>query len=96
MVITATIHNYSVKRILVDQGSSTDILYSDAAASIGIKKTDLKPHEGRLIGYSGKHVLVEGLIRLKVTLDTWPAMVDLDVDFLVVDTSNTAYNAIMG
>ena len=96
MVITATIHNYSVKRILVNQGSSTNILYSDAATSIGIKKVDLKPHEESLIGFCGKHVPIEGLIRLRVTLGTWPAMVDMDVDFLVVDTLNTAYNVIMG
>ena len=96
MVITATIHNYLVKQILVDQGSSTDILYSDTITSIGIRKANLKPHEGSLIGFSGKHVPVEGLIRLRVTLGTWPAVVDVDVNFFVVDTSNMAYNAIMG
>ena len=70
MVITATIHNYSVKQILVDQGSSVDILYSNAVASMGIKKADLKPHDGSLIGFFGKHVPVEGLIRFRVTLGT--------------------------
>ena len=96
MVIIATIHNYSVKRILVDQGSSADILYSAIAASIGIKKSNLKPHEGSLIGFSRKHVPIEGLIRLRVTLGTWSAMVDMDVDFLMVDAPNTTYNVIMG
>ena len=61
-----------------------------------IKKVDLKPHKGSLIGFSGKHVPIEGLIRLRVTLGTWPAVVDMDIDFLVVDTPNTMYNAIMG
>ena len=73
-----------------------DILYNDAAASMGVKKVNLKPHEGSLIGFSGKHVPVEGLIRLRVTLGTWPAVVDMDVDFLVVDTPNTTYNVILG
>ena len=41
---------------------------------MGIKKANLKPHEGSLIGFSGKHVPVEGLIRLRVTLGTWPAV----------------------
>ena len=63
---------------------------------MGIKKSDLKPQEGSLIGFSGKHVPVEGLIRLRVTLGTCPDMVDMDVDFLMVKASNTAYNAIMG
>ena len=63
---------------------------------MGIKKSNLKPYEGSLIGFSRKHVLVEGLIRLRVTLGTWLAVMDMDVDFLVVDASNTAYNVIMG
>ena len=70
MVITTIIHNYSIKRILVDEGSSVDILYNDTTASMGIKKTDLKPHEGSLIGFSDKHVLVKGLISLRVTFGT--------------------------
>ena len=96
MAIIATIHNYSVKRILVNQGSSANILYSDAITSMGIKKADLKPHEGSLIGFSSKHVPVEGLIRFRVTLGTWLALVDMDVDFLMVDAVNTTNNAIMG
>ena len=76
MVIIATIHNYSVKRILVNPASLTNILYSVAAASIGIKKSDLKPHERSLIGFSGKHVPFEGLIRLRVTLGTQPTMME--------------------
>ena len=59
---------------------------------MGIKKVDLKPHEGSLIGFFGKHVPVEGLITLRVTLDTWQAMEDMDVDFLMVDTPNMAYD----
>ena len=95
MVIIGTIQNYSVKRILVNQGSSADTLYSNATTSMGIKKSDLKPHKGSLISFSSKHVLVEGLIRLRVTLGIWPFVVDMDVDFLVVDALNTTYNVIM-
>ena len=42
MVITATIHNYVVKRILVDQGSLTEILYSVVATSMNITKVKSK------------------------------------------------------
>ena len=61
-----------------------------------IKKSDLKPYEGNLIGFSGKHVPFESLIRLRVILGTWPSTVDMNVDFLMVDAPNTVYNAIMG
>ena len=73
-----------------------DILYSVAIANIGIKKSDLRAHEGSLIGFSEKHIPMEGSIRLRVTLGTWLVVVDMDVDFLVVDAPNMMYNAIMG
>ena len=54
MVITATIHNYVVKRILVDQGSLVDILCNAIATDMNIHKTNLKPKNGNLIGFFGK------------------------------------------
>ena len=39
---------------------------------------------------------VEGIIKLRLTLRTWSSVIDMDVNFLVVDTLNTTYNAILG
>ena len=96
MVIIATIHNYAIKRILVYQGSLADILHNAAAASMNIKMFNLRLHDGSLINFLGKLVLVEGLIRLRVPLGTWPTMINMDVDLLIVDTLSTMYNAIIG
>ena len=71
-------------------------MYNVVVANMSIKKFDLRPYKGSLIGFSGKHVPVESLIRLRLTLGTWPTMVDMDEDFLIVDAPNMAYNAIMG
>ena len=38
---------------------------------------------------------MEGIIRSRVTLGTWPVVVDMNIDFLVIETLN-AYNAILG
>ena len=70
-------------------------MYSVAAGNISIKKADLRPHEGSLINFSEKHVPVEGSIKLRVTLSTWSEVVDMDVNFFVVDALSTAYNVIM-
>ena len=35
-------------------------------------------------------------MRLKVTMGTWPLVINMDIDFLVVDVPNHAYNAILG
>ena len=38
---------------------------------------------------------VECIVKLRVTLGTWPSIVSMDVDFIVVDTLNIAYNAFL-
>ena len=45
--------------------------------------------------FFGKQVPMEGIMKLRVTLGTWPLVVNMDVDFLVVNTPNMAYNAIL-
>ena len=63
-------------------------------ANMNISMADLKPHNGNLINFFGKQVLVEGMIKLRVTLGMWPTVVDMNIDFLVIEASNIAYNAI--
>ena len=57
---------------------------------------DLKPHNESLIGFSKRQVPVEGRIRLRVTLRTCLAIVNIEVDFLVANVSNNTYNPILG
>ena len=59
MVIIDTIHNYSIKRILLDEGSSIDNLYSVTIAIMNISKVGLKLYNGYLIDFSAKQVPVE-------------------------------------
>ena len=42
MVISALVHNFLVKRILVDQISSIDILYSHIVEVLGLEKVHLQ------------------------------------------------------
>ena len=39
---------------------------------------------------------MEGIVRLRVTLGIWLMVVNMDIDFLVVDAPNNADNAILG
>ena len=64
MVITTAIYNYTVKRILEDQGSLVDILYSTTTIGMNITKEDQKPHTRHVIGFFDKQVHMEGTIRL--------------------------------
>ena len=54
MVITTIIHNHIIKRILVDQGSSTYILYDYMTKVMHISMNKLTPYQGNLIGLSRK------------------------------------------
>ena len=96
MVIIIAIHNYIVKRILVDHRSLANILYNATIISMNISKVNLKPHNGNLISFSSKQVSVKGTIRLKVTLGMRPIVIDIEIDFLVIKVLNSVYNAILG
>ena len=96
MVITTTFHNYVIKRILVDQGNLANFLYNIIAMSMNITRSNLKPCNGILIGFLGNKVLVKGTVRLKVTLETWPTIVNMDIGFLIINAQNNTYNAILG
>ncbi|MQL95044.1 hypothetical protein Taro_027702 [Colocasia esculenta] len=57
--------------------------------------SELKPVATPLFGFNGASVSSEGSVMLKVTLDTRPRHVRVEVDFLVVKMKS-AYNAIFG
>ena len=52
MVISTLIHNFLVKRILVDQGSSADILYSHMAEALGLQKSMYNTYTDALVGFA--------------------------------------------
>ena len=95
IVILLTIINYDVKRILVYNESSTDILYYDTFSRISFSAVQLWPISVSLVGFTGTMVLIEGVITLPVTIDTEPHQKTLRLTFLVIKVS-LDYNAILG
>ena len=95
MVISALIHNFLMKRVLIDQGNAIDILYSHAVEALGIPKSLYKSYNGVLVGFIGGRVYVEGTVNLQVTLGNQPWTKIIEVDFLVVLTHKSTYNAIL-
>ncbi|KAJ1438483.1 hypothetical protein SESBI_03100 [Sesbania bispinosa] len=75
MVIEARISNFMVKRILVDQGSSTDILYWEAFQRLGLSHDLLLPFSGSLIGFAGESVEVRGYVNLLTSFGESPSSV---------------------
>ncbi|XP_058106835.1 uncharacterized protein LOC131250564 [Magnolia sinica] len=68
LVVTMTIANHKVYRILVDTGSSADVIYSEAFERMRIPRSRLRPVKTLLHGFTGERIISEGAISLPVIL----------------------------
>lgn len=84
-----------VHRILVDGGSSPNILYKDTFDKLGLEVSCMKPVSYPVIKFIGASIVPKGTIKLPVKIGEGSQARDMMVEFLVVDFS-TAYNAIIG
>ena len=66
LVVTLRIGGYNVKRVMVDQGSATEIMYPDLYKRLGLKPEDLTTYSSPLVSFEGKMVVPKGQIRLPV------------------------------
>ncbi|XP_023872075.1 uncharacterized protein LOC111984692 [Quercus suber] len=66
LVVTIRIGCYDVKRVLVDQGSRAEIMYSDLYKGLSLKPKDLERYDSPLIGFDGRIVVPRGMIRLPI------------------------------
>ncbi|XP_075665567.1 uncharacterized protein LOC142635263 [Castanea sativa] len=82
-------------QVLVDNGSSADILYYPAFQQMGIGRKRLVPKNAPLIGFGGARVYPFSAVTLTVTVGDYPQQITKDMAFLMVDCSS-AYNAILG
>ncbi|KAK8948841.1 hypothetical protein KSP39_PZI006035 [Platanthera zijinensis] len=90
IVVQAAIGNFTVDRILIDTGSSVNLLFKSTFEALRTGKTLLST-EGPLYGFSGERKEVEGSVTLTVTLGG----VTKDIQFIVVDAPSS-YHAIFG
>lgn len=95
LVITAQIANYWTRRVLIDNGSSADVLFWEAFSKMGIAPEQLGPAPTPFRGFTGDTIQPIGAITLFVLLGTSPKISSLMVDFLIVEAP-TSYNAILG
>ncbi|XP_030964485.1 uncharacterized protein LOC115985713 [Quercus lobata] len=90
LVVTLRIGGYDVKRVLVDQGSTVEVMYPDLYKGLGLKPEDLTTYNSPLISFKGKTVIPKGQIRLPI--QTGSEVVE--INFIVVD-AYSPYMAIM-
>ena len=72
LVIRAVVANKTIHQVLVDNGSSADIIFASAFDKMGIGREKLEPVSTHLRGFSGEKVLPLGSIQLVLTLGDPP------------------------
>ena len=91
LVVTLRISGYDVKMVVIDQGSTTEIMYPDLFKGLNLKLENLTIYSSPLVSFEGKMVIPKCQIRLLV--QTGSDVVE--VDFIVVDAFSP-YTTIMG
>lgn len=90
LVVTLRIGGFDVKRVLVDQGSAVEVMYSDLYKGMNLKPKDLMAYDSPLVSFKGKIITPRGQIRLPIQIGS--DMVE--IDFIVVD-AYSPYTAIV-
>ncbi|KAJ9536791.1 hypothetical protein OSB04_un000015 [Centaurea solstitialis] len=91
LVIQLTIGNCSTKRILIDGGSSANVIFADTLKVMGIERSEIVRRSTTLIGFNGDSMNTLG----EITLPVYAKGINKQTKFNVVDCQS-AYNVILG
>jgi len=89
------IGSVGVFRILVDTGSSINILFKHAFNKIRLSMKDVTPCSKPLLGFTGDAKIPLGQLDFFVELGSYPRSVARKQTFVLID-SRSAYNAFLG
>ena len=95
LVIMLNREGFNTKRILMDNGSSVDIIYLSAFQQLKLDPRRLRPFDSPLVSLSRDRVYPRGIVTLTVTVGTYPVYLTRQLGFLVVDFPSS-YNVIIG
>ncbi|XP_057250019.1 uncharacterized protein LOC130591117 [Beta vulgaris subsp. vulgaris] len=90
LVVSLTVSNCLMKRVLIDNGSSANIIFKSALESMGLQEADILRKATVLFGFNGEPATTLG----EIVLPTYAKGVNLQTRFNVVDCPS-AYNIIM-
>ena len=95
LMVTLSVANGKVFRILIDTESSADIFFFSAFCQMNVGGAKTRRIKTPLYEFGGERVYATGAIQLPVTFGVHPTKVTQMVDFLLVNQPS-AYNAIIG
>lgn len=95
LVITVMIGNMNVHRVLVDNGSSVNILSYNIYQKMGLATKEMTTVYNELYGFIGNSVPIMGRGKLPVTLGSEPLSVTQFADLMIIN-EDISYNGIIG
>jgi len=95
MVVTATIANWRVHKILIDQGSSIDMLYWLTFLKLNVPESAIQAYSEPLLSFAGQKVRSRGFVDLLTTFGIGQSYRTLMVRYILVD-ADTSYNVLIG
>ncbi|KAK0588493.1 hypothetical protein LWI29_001623 [Acer saccharum] len=96
IVVGVRIAHRDILRVMIDNGSSADILSARVYDELRLDRKDLEPFHVPLKGFGGAEVRSLGTVKLPVRFGTAPCRRTILLDFVVVDIHNWPYNALLG
>jgi len=95
MVITVEIENLTVMKMLIDQGSSVDILYWSTFKKLQILKSEIQTRDDQIVGFSGERFDTRGYINLYTKFGEGRVHnIMIKIRYLLVE-ANTSYNVLL-
>ncbi|XP_068492070.1 uncharacterized protein [Phaseolus vulgaris] len=95
VVISVVTAGRKVHRVLVDQGSSADVMFWSTFNKLQLSPDLLRPYTGCWYGFTGDQVEVRGYLELRKTFTDGTASRTESIRYLVVNV-NSAYNILLG
>jgi len=95
IVISVVTAGRTVHQVLVDQGSSVDVMFWPTFEKLQLSPDQMRPYGGCLYSFAGDQVEVRGYIELRTTFTYGLASRTEKIRYLVVNASS-AYNILLG
>ncbi|XP_027911682.1 uncharacterized protein LOC114170403 [Vigna unguiculata] len=95
MVISIEVAEYGIGKVLVDQGSSVNILYWKTFQRMNLSEDLIVPYNEQIVGFSGERVDTRGYVDLRTRIGSRKDGREVRVRFLLVE-ANTSYNVLLG
>ena len=94
-IIMLRAEEFNIHRVHIDNRSSTYIIYLPAFQQMKLDKKRIKPFISPQVSFTGDRVVPRGIVTLTVIVGTYPAQVNKEINFLIIDCPLT-YNIILG